>query len=170
MSEREHGQLPLPTRAIRSRISPERWEQIKTARASGIGLREIARNMDIPQGTVLARAKREGWTQQIQSAKALVKREDAPVVTATAAVAITMQQRGERHVERMAGVSERGVDHIETMQGSEILARVNQIEKLDEVARRTFGLSDGDSHGNVMVNLAILGVDPASVSVNQRDA
>jgi hypothetical protein len=28
-----------------------------------------------------------------------------------------MQQRGERHIERMAGVSERGVDHIETLDG-----------------------------------------------------
>jgi hypothetical protein len=26
---------------------------------------------------------------------------------------MSMQQRGERHIERMAGVSERGVDHIE---------------------------------------------------------
>ena len=40
----------------------ETWEQIKTAFASGIGLREIARNMGIPEGTVLARASRERWT------------------------------------------------------------------------------------------------------------
>ena len=53
-----------------------------------------------------------------------------------------MQQRGERHVERMAGVSERGVDHIETMHGPEILKSVDQIEKLDKVARRTFGLDE----------------------------
>ena len=81
-------------------------------------LREIARNMGIPEGTVLARAKREGWTQEIQTAKALAKREDAPLaVTPVQAVAVSMQQRGERHIERMAGVSERGVDHIETMDG-----------------------------------------------------
>ena len=170
MSERENGQLPLANRPGRSKISAEVWEQVKTAYATGsIGLREIARNMDIPQGTVLARAKREGWTQQIQSAKALTKREDAPVVTATEAVAMSMQQRGERHVERMAGVSERGVDHIETMQGSEILARVNQIEKLDEVARRTFCLSDNDSHNNVVVNVALLGIDPATVQIRSTD-
>src|SRR5437868_11941870 len=93
MSEQEDGQLPLAMRTVRSRVSSERWEQIKTAYASGIALREIARNMSIPEGTVLARAKREGWTQQIQSAKSLIKREDfAPAVTATEAVAITMQQ------------------------------------------------------------------------------
>ena len=33
--------------------------------------------MNIPEGRVLAHAKRESWTQQIQSAKALAKREDA---------------------------------------------------------------------------------------------
>jgi hypothetical protein len=172
ISERENGQLPPARRKVRSRISSERRDQIKTAYASGIGLREIARNMNIPAGTVLARAKREGWTRQIQNAKALVKREDsAPAVTATEAVAITMQQRGERHLGRMAGVSERGVDHVETMQGSEILARVDQIEKLDKVARRTFGLSDGDSDGsNLMVNVAILDIDPATVQVRSTDA
>ena len=41
---------------MRRQISVETWEQIKTAFASGVGLREIARNMDIPEGTVLARA------------------------------------------------------------------------------------------------------------------
>src|SRR5947207_5037359 len=137
MIERENGQLPLAKRTIRSRISSERWEQIKTAYASGIGLREIARNTGIPAGTVLSRAKREGWTREIQSAKALAKREDsAPAVTAAEAVAVSMAQRGERHVERMAGVSERAVDHVETMDGHQILARVDQIEKLDRVARR----------------------------------
>src|SRR5437868_520170 len=139
------------------RIPPEIRQQIHTAYASGIGLRVIARTMGIPEGTVLARAKREGWTQQIQSAKALTKREDAPVVTATEAVAITMQQRGQRHVERMAGVSERGVDHIETMDGPEILNSVDQIEKLDKVARRTFGLKDDNPLVGFSLNVLNVG-------------
>ena len=144
---------------MRLTIAKSTWAEIRTAYASGIGLREIARNMNIPEGTVLARAKREGWTREIQNAKALAKREDvSPAVTPVQAVAASMQQRGERHLGRMASVSERGVDHVETMQGSEILARVDQIEKLDKVARRTFGLSDNDAHGdNVAVNIAILG-------------
>ena len=54
---------------------------------------------------------------------------------------MSMQQRGERHVERLASVSERAVDHIETMNGPEILNSVDQIEKLDKVARRTCGRS-----------------------------
>ena len=40
MSQRENGQLPLAKPTVRSRIPSESWEQIKTAYASGIGLRE----------------------------------------------------------------------------------------------------------------------------------
>jgi hypothetical protein len=128
--------------------------------------------MGFPEGTVLARSKREGWTQEIQSAKALVKREDStPTLRPVEAVAMSMQQRGERHIERMAGVSERGVDHIETMNGPEILDSIDEIETLDKVARRTFGLSDSDSHGsNPVVNIALLELRPESIRVAQPDA
>src|SRR6266480_7952679 len=72
MSEQGNGQLPLAKRTVRNRDSSGLWEQIKTAYASGIGLREIARNMGIPAGTVLARANREGWftaARQCQSSR-----------------------------------------------------------------------------------------------------
>ena len=59
------------------RLSKQTWEQIKNAYASGIGLREIARKMNIPQGTVLARANREGWTQQIKDAQAIALQSNA---------------------------------------------------------------------------------------------
>ena len=139
---------------MRRKIANQTWEQVETAYASGIGLREIARNMGLPEGTVLARAKREGWTGGIQSAKALAKREDAkPAVSPVEAAAMSMQKRGERHVERMAGVSERAVDHIETMNGPEILNSVDQIEKLDKVARRTFRLDDNPLPAGFTLNV-----------------
>jgi hypothetical protein len=146
---------------VRRTIPKSTWAEIRTAYASGIGLREIARNMGIPAGTVLARAKREGWTRKIQNAKTLVKREDVPLtVTPVEAVAMSMQRRGERHIERMAGVSERGVDHVETMDGPEILNSVDEIDKLDKVARRTFGLNDIPQSGFTLnvLNLGSLGV------------
>ena len=121
-------------------ITKSTWAEIRTAYASGIGLREIARNMDIPAGTVLARAKREGWTQQIQSAKSLIKREAS--VTPVEAVSASMQQRGERHLGRMANIVEKVIPHVEAMEPSAILDRVDDVEKLDKVARRTFGISD----------------------------
>ena len=76
-----------------------------------------------------------------------------------------MHQRGQRHVERMAGVSERAVDHVETMDGHEILDSVDQIEKLDKVARRTFGLNDNPYSG-FSLNLLNLG----SLEVEVRES
>ena len=160
MNEQENEQSQLAKPAARTRICSERWEQIKTAHASGIGLREIARNMGIPEGTVLARAKREGWTRQIQFAKALAKREDAPpAVSPVEAVAITVQQRGERHLGRMANIVEKTVPHVEAMEPGAILDRVDDVETLDKVARRTFGISDAkEDQTHWAVNIAILGV------------
>jgi hypothetical protein len=148
----ENSQLVPATRA-RRRISSTRWEQIKTAYASGIGLREIARSMGISEGTVLSHAKREGWTRQVNNVKALTKRDTSTAVAPFEAASASMQQRGERHVERMAGVSERAVDHIETMDGPEILHSVDQIEKLDKVARRTFALNDNPFPSGFTLNV-----------------
>jgi hypothetical protein len=152
---------------VRRTITKSTWAEIRTAYASGIGLREIARNMGIPEGTILSHAKREGWTRQIVSSKALAKREEAPLaVTPVEAVAMSMQQRGERHLERMAGVSERGVAHIETMDGPEILNSVEQIEKLDKVARRTFGLDDLPPSGYFTLNN--LRIDSLNVEIQDK--
>jgi hypothetical protein len=126
---------------VRRTIPNATWAEIRTAYVSGIGLREIARNMDIPEGTVLARAKRDGWTREIQNAKALVTRDDALAVTPVEAVAATLAERGQRHLRRMAGVSEKAVDHIEGMDGPTILNSVDKIEKLDRTALQSIAIS-----------------------------
>ncbi len=90
---------------VRRTITAQTWEQVKTAYAAGIGLREIARNMEIPAGTVLVKAKRAGWTQQILNAKRAANAQ-VLAVTPMQSAAMSMQQRAERHVERMAGVSQ----------------------------------------------------------------
>jgi len=41
---------------MRRQISVEIWEQFKTAFASDVGLRELARKIGIPEGSVLAPA------------------------------------------------------------------------------------------------------------------
>jgi hypothetical protein len=145
---------------VRRTISKSTWAEIRTAYASGIGLRELARNMHVSENTVLSRAHREGWTREIQNAKALAKREhSAPAVTATEAVAISMQQRGERHLGRMANIVEKTVPHVEAMEPGAILDRIDDVETLDKVARRTFGISDAkDDPTQWAVNIAILNV------------
>jgi hypothetical protein len=145
---------------VRQRITKSTWGEIKTAFATGsVSLRELARQMNISEGTVLARAKRGGWTREIQKAKALAKREDsAPAVTATEAVAMSMQQRGERHLGRMANIVEKTVPHVEAMEPGAILDRIDEVEMLDKIGRRTYGISDAkEDQTQWAVNIAILG-------------
>ena len=116
--------------------------------------------MGMAEGTVLSRANREGWTREIENAKALAKREEAsPVITPVQAVALSMQQRGERHLGRMANIVEKTVPHVEAMEPSTILNRIDDVETLDKVARRTFGISDAkEDQTQWAVNIAILNV------------
>jgi hypothetical protein len=85
---------------MRRRIPNETWEQIKTGYAAGVGLREIARKMNIPEGTILAHAKRHGWTKQIQVATQEARRMQsdaiAPVQSVPQSLAAILAERKER--------------------------------------------------------------------------
>ena len=109
--------------------------------------------MGVPAGTILSRAKREGWTREINSAKALSKREDASVVTPLEAVAMTMQQRGERHVERVSRIVEKTLPHVEAMEPGAILDRIHDVDKLDRIGRRTYKLDDIQQTGGLTIQL-----------------
>ena len=143
---------------MRKGLTRFEWAEIRTAYASGIGLRELGRNMGIPAGTVLARSKRESWSKQIQSAKALAKRDDtSPAVTPFEAVSASMQQRWERHVGRMANIVERGAEHVEAMEPGAILDCIDNVDTLDKIGRRTFKLDDNWSAGGIDVSILSIG-------------
>jgi hypothetical protein len=132
---------------------------MKTAFATGsVSLRELARQMNIPAGTIRSRAKREGWTREIQNAKALLKHEDTSIaVTPLEAVSASMEQRGERHVGRMANIVEKTVPHVEAMEPGAILDRIDDVETLDKIGRRAFGIADGQQDlTQWAVNIAFL--------------
>jgi hypothetical protein len=86
----------LTRKRMRRKITNETWEQIKTGYAAGINLREIARKMNIPEGTVLAHAKRRGWTQQIQVATRQQSDAITPVQSVPQSLASILNERKER--------------------------------------------------------------------------
>jgi hypothetical protein len=161
------------------RLSKDTWDQIKAGYAAGVGLRELARKMNVAEGTVLSRAKREGWTQEIaaakiarqpQLAKEIIKADAINAITPMQSIAAVMQERGERYRERVAGVSEKVINHVEAMHPDEILTRSAQFEKIDTIARRTFGLneappSQGSLSLNVLTNHAIVQVKASLPSI-----
>ena len=156
------------------RLSKDTWDQIKAGYAAGIGLREIARKMNVPEGTVLARAKREGWTQQIAAAKQAIALTQSNAITPLQSIAAVMEERGQRYRERVAGVSERVVGHIEAMCPDEILTRSAQFEKIDTIARRTFGLNEAPGSQealtlSVLTNHAIVQVKATTPAAPSPD-
>jgi len=141
--------------SVRSRISLETWEQVKTAYAAGVGLREIARKMKIPEGTVLARGKRERWTKQLQEAKAIALAAQSDAITPMQSVAVCMQERSQRYVARMADVTDKVLPHLQAMPPDQILDRADQLDRYDRVARRNYGL-DKVASGPSSLNIAVL--------------
>ena len=66
---------------------------------------------------LLAGTKRERWTQQIKDARATAPKSKA--ITPAQSIAAVMQERRERYRERLAGVSERVIGHVEAMHPDE---------------------------------------------------
>ena len=112
--------------------------------------------MGIPAGTVLARAKREDWSSQLRQARAIVAAPaGAPAIDVSRAAAATMAERGQRHLERVAGVVEKTLPYIEGLGPEAILGRVEDIDRLDRIARRTYGLDDASSTISVAIGLRL---------------
>jgi len=140
---------------MRRKITNETWEQIKTAYAAGIGLREIARKMDIPEGTILARAKRHGWTQQIQSAtqQLSVMQSDAitPVQSVPQSLAAILAERKER---TKLGLSKYTTEAAE--QAAEHRDKLGIAGKVKDVAAVHKTLWPEENSPSNIVNLAVL--------------
>ena len=67
----------------------------------------------------------------------------------------------------MPDVSEKVAGHLESLETDEVLSRSSQVEKIDTVARRTFGL-DMPASGSGSVNLNVLTGGRAIVQINQK--
>ena len=151
MSERDNGQLPLAKRTIRSRISSERWEQIKVAYAAGIGLREIARKMNIPEGTVLAHAKRHGWTQQIEVATGQQSDAITPLQSVPQSLAVILSERKDRTKLGLSKYAAEAAERAGESDGNLALSR-----NVRDVAAVGSSLWPEDQNKSSLLNLAIL--------------
>ena len=65
-------------------------------------------------------------------------------------------------------MSEKVVTHVASMDADSILTRSAQVEKMDTVARRTFGL-DTPVAGSGTLNLNVLTGGRAVVQINQKN-
>jgi hypothetical protein len=150
---------------MRRKITGETWEQIKTGYAAGINLREIARKMKIPEGTVLAHAKRHGWTQQIQVATRdlAVMQSDAiaPVQPVPQTLAAILNERKER---TKLGLSKYAAEAAE--QAAEHRDKLGIAGKVKDVAGVHKTLWPEEDRREEIINLAIVTGQFVPPSVN----
>jgi hypothetical protein len=145
---------------MRRKIPNETWEQIKTGYVAGIGLRGIARKMEIPEGTVLAHAKRHGWTQQIQVAtrELSVMQSDAitPVQSVPRSIASILSERKDR---TRLGLSKYAAEAAEKAAGSDGDLALSR--KVRDVAAVGSSLWPEGQARETILNVAVLtGVTP----------
>ena len=64
-----------------------------------------------------------------------------------------MAERGQRHLQRVAGIVEKTLPHVEGMAPGTVLDRIEDIDRLDRIGRRTFGLDDRASGGGMRISI-----------------
>lgn len=127
------------------------WNAIRLEFAKGAKLEALSETHGIPLGTLTSRSYREGWmemrpdthTSRIVQEKAI---EIAKTVGADWAAA------GVRHREAMQRITARLVEHAESLQDEALLAKVDKLRTVDDMARRNLGL---DQPVNPTLNLAV---------------
>jgi len=110
---------------------------------------------------------RKAGRSKIEAAKRAAALTQSDAISPLQSVAAVMQERGEHYRERTAELSEKVAGRLESMDADEILLRSAQVEKIDNVARRTFGL-DSPASGSGALNLNVLCGGRAVVQVAPR--
>lgn len=139
--------------------------------ATGSTHEQIAQSTGIKLGTITARSSRESWKldrEKVQATVEAATRQNRELITRT------LKQRGSDWQTRIAGVSEKSLKVIEkedpdSLKAVDKLATV--LEKVDRIARKTFGLDDESAKGSTIVNLGFLGeYQPVSATVIEAES
>lgn len=140
-------------------ITAGTWAELRAAYLAGAGLRSLARRAGIAEGTVLAHAKREGWSASKRQAlqKAGIadgqERHGGQSKAIADAVADDHAERAQAHLARMSGLIELLGTHAETLAPGMLFEQVGKLDTFDRMARRNFGLDSGQKSA---VQIAVL--------------
>lgn len=142
------------------------WNSLKTAYAAGVGLREMARATGISENTLLSRAAKEGWTQQIEEAKALATvkvDEQSKAIGGSLAVINALQKYGDKTKLRLAKGISKGSLAVSKMSGEAIVEKAGNVKCLVDGASKLHGWGQDSEKGGTLVNINLLGTSPSQV-------
>jgi uncharacterized protein YjcR len=121
------------------KLTSAEWEQVRVAYFAGTGLREIARRMGIPEGTVLARAKRENWSEKLANALAPVQSMQSLAITPAQSVAESLADLGHKSRLSLAKGLHKGAGHVESLTGAEVLENAQEVASLTKAGNQLHG-------------------------------
>ena len=129
------------------------WQTARIMRARGDTYAEIGAFFGCSTQTVTARFSREGWAKEIDAMhQAFQSRlEDS----ANASVQRLVEQ-GKTYREKLARASLVFADSVAKMNGAQLMAKAKDIGTLNNVARQTLGLDEGDKDQKTIVNIGFL--------------
>lgn len=149
---------------------PISWEAVKTL-AAVVGVREAARRMGLSEEQVKKRCTREGWlrTPEARQANALAVAQrsgtSAPVpmspMSPAALVHAELQALGSKTRLSLARGVSKAANHVETLSGSDILDKSQEIKAVAQTADLVHGWKDATPQ--VKIRLDVLGANTEPV-------
>ena len=126
------------------RLDKSTWREALLAHAAGAGLRELARKLGIPENTLLSRARREKWAEQIEAAKALVP-TTTPTASPLEAVGSLMAERRESFQLGISQAVAKAATAAAELAPAEALGQSRRINDLVTAGCRLHGIGSGDT-------------------------
>jgi len=129
------------------------WQAIRSLYLDGANYRELGEKFGVKEGTIKARANREGWS------KIPVRHRNATIRSVNKESAGIAQElwsdRREKVRNQEFAIASKILTYAEQMNEDQLLAKVDKIKVGADMARRASGLDKEDSNKNA-VNIAIL--------------
>lgn len=136
----------------RARYPAEMWAEARTAYAAGLTLRGIADKFGMPAGTMLARAKREGWTREIEKAKAIMPQQSSAIIPGNA-MASAFAELGQKSRLALGKGLCKAATHVGSLEGAEIVAQADKVSSLAKASTTVFGWGQGSGTPTLRLEL-----------------
>jgi hypothetical protein len=149
------------------------WNEVRTL-ALAIGVREAARRMNITEGAVMQRSKREGWFRERHEASAALasigdtRKQLIATATGTSVSAVSntptaaeiLSAMGKNTKAALATGLQRAAEHVADLPGEDILDRAQDVGSLVKSASLVHGWADHDARrdGPMLVNVDLRGL------------